>query len=116
MKQEWSRGTPKGQHRRKTPSAPEGRGLASFHGRLRAPKDHIDLVAIDAFLTKRDRGENPVCETPKVSDTEYTLAKRRVAAQHGYIRNNAGPNRNYRRKGNLTLLELMLNSKGARQS
>ncbi|RDY05663.1 hypothetical protein CR513_10475, partial [Mucuna pruriens] len=75
-------------------------------------EDHINLVAIGTFLTKRDRGENPVCETPKVSGTENTLAERRVAAQRGHIRNNAGPNPDYRRKGNLTLLELMLNSKG----
>ncbi|RDX93867.1 hypothetical protein CR513_23818, partial [Mucuna pruriens] len=34
-------------------------------------EDHIDLITIDAFLAKRDRGENPVIV--ELANTYYTL-------------------------------------------
>ncbi|RDX68074.1 hypothetical protein CR513_52974, partial [Mucuna pruriens] len=34
-------------------------------------EDHIDLVAIDAFLAKRDKGENPIIAV--LANTYYTL-------------------------------------------
>ncbi|RDX71253.1 hypothetical protein CR513_49427, partial [Mucuna pruriens] len=50
------------------PVAPRGGRLANIHKHI---KDYVDLEAIDAFLGKRDRGENPIIAV--LANTYYTL-------------------------------------------
>ncbi|RDY11528.1 hypothetical protein CR513_03797, partial [Mucuna pruriens] len=65
----------------KATPAPEGRRLASFHRRLWTPglwdssippsRNYIDMVVVDAFLAKKDKGENTIIEV--LANTDYTL-------------------------------------------